>query len=372
MPARFNLNAINPLAAIVVAFGVGIFAGHDPSGQDKADPKWAELSSSGLSYTGHPVEVERGLMVAFLGDHGTSDEAYRVLRMIKAEGVDLVLSQGDLGYDSSPDDFERMINQVLGPDFPFFASLGNHDRTEWARYWRLQHDRLSRRPDVVCTGLIGISASCTYKGLQFLTSAVGVFALDRPEYHAAFIHSELQRSAARWRVCSWHFPQSAMQVGVKKDAAGWGVYEACRKGGALIATAHDHSYARTYAISEFSNTPRVASYDADDIEIRPGETIAFVSGLGGQSIRKQRRHDEWWAATYSASQGARPGALFCEFHVDDDPSRARCYFKSISGDIPDRFDLTAKVSGRGKMHLAQFGETGGSGETRLGPRQRSQ
>jgi hypothetical protein len=40
-----------------------------------------------------------------------------------------------------------------------------------------------------------------------------------------------------------------MQVGVKKDAAGWGVYEACRKGGALIATAHDHSYAWTYAIS---------------------------------------------------------------------------------------------------------------------------
>jgi hypothetical protein len=163
MSARFNLYAINPLAAIVVAFGVGSFAGHDPSGQDKANPKRAELSSSGLSYTGHPFEVERGLMVAFLGDHGTSDEAYRVLRMIKAEGVDLVLSQGDLGYDSSPDDFERMINQVLGPDFPFFASLGNHDRTEWARYWRLQHDRLSRRPDVVCTGLIGISASCTYQ-----------------------------------------------------------------------------------------------------------------------------------------------------------------------------------------------------------------
>ena len=359
MTAKFNLYAINPVVAIVVAFGAGIFAS-----QDGVEP-----ASGTLSYAEGPVEVVPGLKVAFLGDHGTSGDAYRVLRMIKAEGADLVLSQGDLGYDSSPDDFERMVNRVLGPDFPFFASLGNHDRTEWARYWRLQHERLIRRPDVTCTGLIGIRASCTYKGLQFLTSAVGVFALDRPEHHAEFIHRELQRSAARWRVCSWHFPQSAMQVGVKKDAAGWGVYEACRKGGALIATAHDHSYARTHVISEFSDTPRVASYDSDEIEIRRGETIAFVSGLGGKSVRNQRRHGEWWAATYTASQGAQPGALFCEFYVDDDPSRARCYFKSISGDLPDRFDLIAKMPYPDELHLAQ---SGGSGETRLGPRQPSQ
>ena len=288
------------------------------------------------------VETQENLTVAFLGDHGTGNGARRVLELLKSEGVDLILSQGDLGYDSSPEAFERMLHETLGPDFPFFASLGNHDRRDWRRYRDLMKARAERIPGLKCEGEIGIKAACSYKGLFFMTSAVKIFFFDAESFHANFMLDQLTRTLSRWRICSWHLNQAAMQVGAKEDEAGWQVYEACRKGGAVIMTAHEHSYARSHLISKFADQPVVASYDPAEVNVAPGQSLAIVSGLAGRSARPQLRYDDWWAATYTATQKAKPGALICRFNVQGQPDRADCAFKAINGDEPDRFTLRAR------------------------------
>ncbi len=305
---------------------------------------WSETVGTEPAAPGRqiPVETQENLTVAFLGDHGTSSDARRVLELLKTEGVDLILSQGDLGYDASPEAFERLLHETLGPDFPFFASLGNHDRRDWRRYRDLMKVRAERIPELMCEGEIGIKAACTYRGLFFITSAVKIFFFDAASFHADFMQDQLSQTASRWRICSWHMNQSAMQVGAKEDQVGWSVYEACRKGGAVIVTAHEHSYSRTHLISEFSDQPVVASFDAAEVDISPGQSLAIVSGLAGRSARPQHRYDDWWAATYTATQNAKPGALICRFNVEGQADRADCAFKAINGDQPDRFTLRAR------------------------------
>ena len=79
----------------------------------------------------------------------------------------------------------------------------------------------------------------------------------------------------------------------------------------------------------------------------------FVSGLGGRGIRDQERCRPTeppygcsgiWASIYTSDQGATFGALFIDFHVDGDPSKARGYFKNIEGEIIDNFTITADPS----------------------------
>ncbi|MCB1897387.1 MAG: metallophosphoesterase [Zoogloeaceae bacterium] len=287
-----------------------------------------------------PLETRRDLKVAFIGDQGVGGDSEAVLRLIKAEGADLVISGGDLGYRGSPETFERMVSAILGPDFPFFASLGNHDADDWRRYQQLLSARARRSGRARCEGVIGVKSACVFEGLLFINSAVGVLYGERGPDHADFIRSALARSPSRWRVCSWHFNQAVMQLGEKDDEAGWEVYEACREGGAIIATAHEHSYARTHVITRFADPPAFVAADGE-LQIGPGRTIAFVTGLGGHSVRPQLRGGDWWAATYTADQGARAGALFCTFHAHGRPDRAECRFKAIDGTVADRFDLLA-------------------------------
>jgi hypothetical protein len=128
-----------------------------------------------------------------------------------------------------------------------------------------------------------------------------------------------------------------MQLGDKADETGWDVYEECRIQGAIIATAHEHSYERTYLLSFFP-TPTIVN-TSSTLHIAPGKTFAFVSGLGGQSVRPQVLKESWWAAAFTSTQGAQPGALFCTFNVEGDSRKAHCYFKDISGRIPDTFDI---------------------------------
>ena len=254
----------------------------------------------------------------------------------------MVLHQGDFDYEDDPDRFDQLITDTLGPDFPYFASLGNHDVKAARGYQAKLRARLERVEGAECEGDLAILAACSYKGLFFVLSAVGVKGMGSPARHAAFLSQELAASPAPWKICSWHKNQRAMQVGDKEDETGWGVYEACRRQGAIIATAHDHAYARSHLIEKFADTPRVAS-TGDVIEITKGRTIAFVSGISGQSIRPQKLAGSWWAAIYTATQNADPGALFCTFNPGGRRDRARCYFKTITGKIPDRFELISTL-----------------------------
>lgn len=128
-----------------------------------------------------------------------------------------------------------------------------------------------------------------------------------------------------------------MQVGNQPDHTGWGVYQACLSSGGLVATAHEHSYSRTFLMNSFEN--QSVMHRNNRMEIRRGESIAFVSGMGGRPIRPQRRYDDWWAAVATSTQAAAHGALFCDFAQGD----ANCYFKGVDGIIYDRFTLVSRL-----------------------------
>ena len=285
------------------------------------------------------------LTVAFIGDQGLTAEARAVLRMIKAEEADLVLLLGDLDYVDDPLAWDAMITEELGVDFPLFVAVGNHDQKRWygpGGYQDRQEARLARIPDVNCRGQLGVRSACTFRGLFFILSGVGAIpeVPDHPE-HVDYLRDQLAQTDAIWRICAWHQNQTLMQVGAKENDVGWQPYEVCREAGAIVATAHEHSYSRTHLMDDF-DTQSVAS-TSDTLVIDQGESFVFVSGLGGHSIRDQELDGPWWASIYTEDQGANFGALFCEFFADGEPERASCYFKDIDGNVPDRFELLSAV-----------------------------
>jgi hypothetical protein len=285
------------------------------------------------------VEDPNSLTIAFIGDQGSGAGARAVLQLIRSEGADLVLHQGDFDYKDDPAAWDRLITAVLGPDFSYFASVGNHDKKRFfgaGGYQDLLQQRLGRVPGAFCMDDLGVRSVCTYRNLFMVFSAIGTIPKrpDEPR-HIAYLRGKLAASGALWKICSWHKNQRAMQLGNKKDAVGWAAYEACREAGAIIATGHEHSYSRAHLMRHFENKTILST--SPILRIGKGRTFAFVSGLGGKGIRRQRRDGPWWAAKYAKGQDATHGALFCSIADGGRASRAGCYFKAIDGTIVDRF-----------------------------------
>jgi 3',5'-cyclic AMP phosphodiesterase CpdA len=107
------------------------------------------------------------LTVAFIGDQGWGGQARAVLRLIRAEGADLVLLQGDLDYRNDPDAWDMLMTEILGADFPVFASAGNHDEPWYGPngYQAKLQARLNRIADATCSGDLGVQSACTFRGL---------------------------------------------------------------------------------------------------------------------------------------------------------------------------------------------------------------
>ena len=204
----------------------------------------------------------------------------------------------------------------------------------WAGYESRIENQLDRA-GIRCTGAFGVNSACRVAGILFVVSGVGTLGGG----HQAHLDSTLSAATDRWRVCAWHKNERLMQVGGKQDEVGWAVYEKCRQYGAIVATGHEHSYSRTHTMTDFENQLFEAS---EVVSVGPGRSFAFVSGLGGRSIRLQ--YDDlaanpWWASVYSATQGADYGTLFCAFGGPTAPDQADCYFRDISGNTPDRFTV---------------------------------
>ncbi|MGI9319470.1 MAG: metallophosphoesterase [bacterium] len=299
------------------------------------------LASETTSQSG---ETLKPVTVAFIGDQGINNNSRAVLQLIKDEGADLVLHQGDLDYENNPAKWDTFITNVLGVDFPYLASVGNHDRFWHAAngYQEKLQARLDRIEEMSCSGDLGVQSVCTFRGLFFILSGIGTTIPKNDPDHVAYIRKQLAQTNSIWRICSWHKSQKRMQVGEKGNEVGWKPFKACRKGGAIVATGHTHSYSRTHLMSSFKKQSIAST--ANKLVIEEGRSFAFVSGLGGLSIRRQyRRNDPWWARVYTLDQKANFGALFCTYFVNSKPNQANCYFKDIDGNIPDKFELISKV-----------------------------
>jgi len=287
--------------------------------------------------------------VAFIGDQGLGPKSVAVLQLIKDEGASMVLHSGDFDYTDNPGDWDQQINDVLGSDFPYLASIGNHDVKMWSGYQQKLYERLAKIPDATCTGDLGVKSSCTYQGLFFILSGVGTLGTG----HDKFIKDELSKNNSIWSICSWHKNMNKMQLGSIPDETGWQVYEECRKGGAIIVTGHEHSYSRTKTLISIENQLVDTDWpDSNNLKLSDGTSFVVVSGLGGISIWNQENClpttfpygcNGEWASIYTSDQGASYGAFFCSFSVEGQQDKASCYFKDINENIPDEFNVTSFV-----------------------------
>jgi len=287
------------------------------------------------------------LKVAFIGDQGNNSNSIAVLNLIKNEGAQMVIHSGDFDYGDNPTAWDNNITSVLGANYPYFASVGNHDVAAWPGYQQKLQERLARVPEAICTGDLGVQSPCRFRGLFFLLSGAGTMGSG----HDVFLRDQLAADNSVWSVCSWHKNQREMQIGGKGSEVGWGPYEECRIGGGIITTGHEHSYSRTKTLINMqTQTVDPAWPDPNTVRVIPGSTFAFVSGLGGSSIRDQERClptsypygcNGEWAKIYALQQGAKEGALFITFNVDGDPRKARGEFKNVNGEVVDTFTIFA-------------------------------
>ena len=312
-------------------------------------------STIGLAQSAEPIttpllaqEPPPNFKIAFIGDQGLGEASDRVLNLIKSEDAQAVVHLGDFDYLDDPAAWEKQINRVLGPDFPYFAVIGNHDLKKWKGkngYQQLIKNKF-KRLGLTWHGDLGVQSSFKYQGIFFVLVAPGVMGSG----HDVYIRNQLAADQSTWRITAWHKNMNRMQAGGKKDDTGWGVYEEARKGGAIIATGHEHSYARTHLLSNIS-TQAVASASGD-LTITKGTTFVLVSGLGGRTVRRQQTGGEWWASIYASDcqpaddvckPNATHGALFAVLNVDGQPNKGTFYFKDINGRVIDRFTVFSKI-----------------------------
>lgn len=289
--------------------------------------------------------------VAFIGDQGSGSDGTAVLNLVKT--ADFIIHAGDFDYNYDPQAWDTSLTTILGADYPYFASVGNHDAGKWAGvggYQEKLQQRLERISGVTCTGDLGVNSHCKFKGISFVLSGVGT----RGTGHADFIRSSLSSDTNIWKICAWHKNQIAMQLGEKGNETGWDVYEACRSMGAIIATAHEHSYSRTKTLVNMqTQEPDPLWPDTATVAVGPGKTFAFVSGLGGKDMRRQIRclpHtppygcNGIWAHIFTTHQTGNQqkfGALFITFNAQGDPRKAHGVFRTTDGTIIDEFTILA-------------------------------
>ena len=298
------------------------------------------------------IATDSNLKIAFVGDTSDGTNWGAVLSLVQAEGAHAVLVQGDMTYDNDPAGWWSRTEGVVGQSYPVFLARGNHDDTTWSGFLTEAGTHLGGATRTA--GPHNAAYKTVFRGLSIATIQKGDTA--------ATVNSLLADDAHIWRICNWHQNQNKMQVGGKGDEMGWEVYEACRQKGAIIQTAHEHTYHRTKTLRN-TQTQTIDSTcsSGSSLCVGPGRTFVTVSGLGGNSVRDQIRCTPTaatapfpslntsdpscpiWASIYTNNQGAsgQYGAQFIAFNVDGNPRKARGYFKTRNGAVIDTFDIFA-------------------------------
>lgn len=355
-----------PLSAFLILFlGIGIGISVTQCSVSLPVTGSAPILLSELTATG-TITTTPNLKVAFIGDSRDGAAFAEVIRLIKAEGADLILHLGDFSYAKGPTpDWLAAIHQ-LDPTIPYLGADGNHD--EWRLYAPFFAEQTQKSGVVVSHGsVIDGSYAVTYGGLQMIFNQEGG--------DAAFNQTILATDNHIWKICGWHQNRHDFQAGGKTDEVSLSTYQGCIDGGAIIATSHEHSYSRSYSLTDLSAAHYGAFGDPATMQIakgQPGSSFFFVSGLGGHSSRDYdafaHHDDSWWATIYTSDRYCRTtctasdfsgqdqrrdiytytytwGALFIEFNVDHNPYKAHGYFKNVVGDIIDEFTIMAQSGG---------------------------
>ena len=297
------------------------------------------------NYEETPTTYEE-IRIAFIGDQGGSEflsNDIEVLKLIKNENVDLVIHQGDLGFEpASPTEWDERISKYLGTDFLYVFSQGHHDQEIiWSEYQEKMNERIEKNSNISCEGNLGVKSFCNYKDVYFTLMAPGEYTSDSD--FELYVENKFSESDSFWKICSMHNELTAMEAEKKSGKTGMEVFEACKNAGAIIATGHLHFYSRTGNIVEFTDSKKYVTDPEWDklnkLKTSYGSSFIFISGLGGSPISGQI-YDEW-PINYSSAQNATYGGLFCTFNAGGQPNKAFCYFKDIDERIIDEFTITS-------------------------------
>jgi hypothetical protein len=291
-------------------------------------------SGDGGGSSGDPA-TPANFKVAFIGDTDQGGDFTSVLNLIKAEGAQAVMVQGDLTYSfHSAQSWVTAADGVLqsgGTNIPYFAARGNHD---WD--WKMNNGLGAKLDAKLATWGVtadsdapsNVNYSLTYKGLKmvFLDSGTSSSL-------ANYAKTQLANDKHYWKICAFHKNMRDTNVGPKDDEMSWGVYENCREAGAIVAQGHSHTYSRSKTVTaDQALTLDSTCTDPFALCVGPGKHFFFDSSIGGEDLRSLEQEDKpHWASSYSSDFGA----LFIEFNVDGDPKKAKGYFKTVGKTIID-------------------------------------
>ena len=287
------------------------------------------------------IPTDANLKVAFIGDTNGGSNFRSVLRLVRTEGADLVMVQGDLTYSgTSPSEWFSTIDNEINQAWPgstatvtipYLVAKGNHD-ADWTSLGAGLRDRMAGWGVAPEDGdPTTRNYSVVHRGLKM----VMVNDSETTPTRADYVQNRLAGDTHLWKICSWHKNQRATNVGPKNDEMGWQIYENCRAQGAIVAQGHSHTYSRSKTITnDATQTVDPTCSDPFALCVSPGRHVFFDSSLGGVELRTM---DATWAAKpyWGSTYSSNFGALFLEINVDGDPRKARGYFKTIGGTIID-------------------------------------
>jgi hypothetical protein len=345
--------APEPGASPSTSGGAGSESGSSSGGTAPA-PAGSSGSSSGGANTGSstgssgapaavPGATAANLKVAFLGDTNAGSDYKDVLALIKREGADLVVFQGDLTYSPTTSAQWLSVTDAALDDgttkIPYLVARGNHD-TDWKTIGDGLGTRLTKwglAPEHNTAAVANYSM--VFKGLKI------VFANDTETSGPTrndYVKQRLEGDPHIWKVCSWHRNMRDTQAGAKGDEMPWSMYETCRQAGAIVAQGHSHTYSRSKTISaDQALTVDPACSDPFALCVGPGKHFFFDSSVGGVGLRPlENTSKAHWASTYSSDFGA----LFIEFNVDGDARKAKGYFKTVADVVIDPPASSGKTS----------------------------
>lgn len=341
------------------------------------------LAVVGLLVVGLANQAE-GFKIAFVGDTGaqtSGSNGYSALAlydMLTAEGVELLVQNGDLDYRSDPGEWDEFIvDNALSKGMELLIASGNHEEQIWfGRPWYGSNGykaRLERKLSESamlsnnCYGEYGERYYCEVGDMLIIM--VGwkqVESGSEIAETAEFMRNIFSTTDKKLKFCTWHKPEGKLNPGNTHTGnyEMQELYEICRENAAIITSGHCHVYGRTKVISSYlpngagpdnNPDPVVSSDDAFDPVLGCGTTFSVVAGMGGYKFDNDGTYanEQYFRTRFTGSNsGERAGALICEVpdNVDDtSDATLDCAFKLSTGEIVEEFGVTIKSSTYGNQ-----------------------
>eukprot|EP01064_Diplonema_japonicum_P001509 TRINITY_DN1097_c0_g1_i5.p1 TRINITY_DN1097_c0_g1~~TRINITY_DN1097_c0_g1_i5.p1 ORF type:complete len:539 (+),score=149.00 TRINITY_DN1097_c0_g1_i5:553-2169(+) len=292
------------------------------------------------------------LKIGFIGDTSDKSSAGLAYKLMREDGVDLVMQNGDFDYTNNPGNWERFLNSHWfghGKEHVLMTS-GNHDTKKWGGpfgYQSMLYNKMTKELREACTGRnnnlktdYGLWMSCRFRGVHMVMIGWDEFSPSWPRnwYEnsrttkpaADFIDKSFAGSTEPWRVCMWHRPEGTYQAGHRYPKV-YGLsraFDACRRNGAFIVAGHNHLYSRTKLLSSFSSKRVSPNSFPNKVELSCGESMFVVSGLGGWNRALDRdgpsARRSWIQKRYTQSVGRETvGVFVCDLPESGEGGRCR-------------------------------------------------